>query len=74
MTNDEIPNDEGNPKSECRIGGAPRPSLLTLRSLSWSFVLRHSFVIGYFVIRHLEPFASGATPWPLENALRQYRS
>ena len=50
MTNDERPNDEGNPNDECRMFDVA--DRRTNRRADSSFELRHSFVIGYFVIRH----------------------
>jgi hypothetical protein len=57
MTNDEIPNDEGNPKLEFPGAalGAVRAGCCGIPSLG----IRHSFVIGYFVIRHFHPSIEG---------------
>jgi hypothetical protein len=43
MTNDGMPNDEGNPNDECRM---------TKQAGYSAFGVRHSFVIGHSVIRH----------------------
>jgi hypothetical protein len=47
MTNDERPNDEGMTKHEGRSG-----ALAETPALHSGFVIRYSFVIGFFVIRH----------------------
>src|SRR5438045_8540582 len=54
MTNDEIPNDERNPNDEARMTKGFH--LVSFRAGGYSsFGLRHSFVIGNFVIRHSLP-------------------
>ena len=52
MTNDEIPNDEGNPNDECQKNDQNLPRVVDCDTCRSAFGFRHSFVIGYFVIRH----------------------
>ena len=49
MTSDETPNDESNSNDE-----ATQQLPLVAIAITSSFELRHSFVIGYFVIRHCD--------------------
>jgi hypothetical protein len=49
MTKHEGPKHEGMTNDECLM------TIRTLDCLASSFVLRHSFVLGYFVLRHSFP-------------------